>query len=239
MLISILYSKDELYDWKTKITTKVPDLKMFEMNTNNCFEEKVSEMVGFKLGTSDEVYTDLNLFNDKITSYIENFKNLSVLHIDAHADLRASYLGSKHSHACALYPASKKVKIVQVGIRSISPDEAGRTNTGNVKTFLMHANRDIKKLIPKILKNLTDTVYITIDVDGFDPSVFPGTGTPQPGGLMWYDGLDILREVFKNKNVVAADLVEVSPLKNSVQTEFNAAKLIYRLFGYKSQQRCR
>ena len=170
-----------------------------------------------------------------INPYIKKYgKKLSVLHFDAHADLRKEYEGDPRSHACALYPPSRKVKVVQVGIRSVAADEKDNINAGNVKTFLMHENLDIKKLIPQVLKNLTDTVYITIDVDGFDPSVIPGTGTPQPGGFMWYDALALFKEVIAKKNIVAVDIVETAPIKNCHLTEFNVAKLIYRFMGYLS-----
>ena len=96
----------------------------------------------------------------------------------------------------------------------------------------MHEHRDIKKLIPQVLKKLTDTVYITIDVDGFDPSVIPATGTPQPGGFMWYEALDLFRAVIEKKNIVAVDVVEACPRKADPITEFNTAKLIYSMMGY-------
>lgn len=164
--------------------------------------------------------------------YIEKYKNLSILHFDAHADLRPTFEGTPKSHACALYPASRQVKVVQVGIRSVASEEKQFCNAGNVTTYLMHEHRDIKKLIPQVLKKLTDTVYITIDVDGFDPSVIPATGTPQPGGFTWYEALDLFREVIKHKKIVAIDVVEACKRNADTITEFNVSKLIYRLMGY-------
>ncbi len=169
-----------------------------------------------------------------IPPFERKYKNLSILHFDAHADLRDKYEGNPHSHASALYPASLKSKIVQIGIRSVATEEKHLINNGNVKTFLMHHCLNIKTLIPAILKELSEDVYITIDVDGFDPSVMPATGTPQPGGFGWYDALRIFKSVCVEKNVVGFDVVEVSPVKGSNITEFNAAKLIYRLIGYLS-----
>ena len=159
-------------------------------------------------------------------------KNLSVLHFDAHADLRSEYEGTKHSHASALYPVSRETKTVQIGIRSVGSDEKQYVNKGKVKTFLMHENPDTGRLIKKVLKELTDAVYLTIDVDGFDPSVMPGTGTPQPGGFGWYEALKVFRAVCAKKKIVGIDVVEVSPQENSTITEMNAAKLVYRLAGY-------
>lgn len=168
-----------------------------------------------------------------IAPFIKKYgKNISILHFDAHADLRESYFGDERSHACAIYPASKEVKVVQVGIRSVGSDEKQNINSGNVTTFLMHENLDIKKLIPQVLKNLTDTVYMSIDVDGFDPSVVPGTGTPQPGGFMWYDALALFKAVCESKNIIGIDVVETAPVKGSHISEFNVSKLIYRLMGY-------
>ena len=170
-----------------------------------------------------------------IAAYIKKYgKKLSVLHFDAHADLRAEYFGDPRSHACAVYPASRTNTLVQVGIRSVGSDEKQNIGAGNVKTFLRHEHRDIKKLIPQVLCSLSDTVYMTLDVDGFDPSVVPGTGTPQPDGFMWHEALEIFKAVILHKNVVAADLVETAPVKGSNITEFNMAKLIYRLMGYLS-----
>ncbi|MEF3279661.1 MAG: agmatinase [Elusimicrobiota bacterium] len=172
-----------------------------------------------------------------IPPFAQKYDNLSILHFDAHADLRSEYEGSVHSHACALYPASLRLKVVQIGIRSVASEEKHLINKGNVKTFLMHENLDIKTLKRKIINDLGENVYLTIDVDGFDPSIMPATGTPQPGGFMWYDALEIFKEIIFKKNVVGFDVVEVSPVKNSIITEFNAAKLIYRLIGYISRKR--
>jgi agmatinase len=172
-----------------------------------------------------------------VSAVSKKHKNTSILHFDAHADLRPSYEGSKNNHACAMYPFRKTHKIVQIGIRSVAPEEKSFVNSGKVKTFLMHENSDVKKLIPKILKNLTDTVFLSIDVDGFDPSVIPGTGTPQPGGFLWYPALDVFREVCKKKKIVGVDIVEVAPRPNDTTSEFATAKLAYRLMGYISKHR--
>jgi agmatinase len=160
-------------------------------------------------------------------------RKLSVFHVDAHCDLRVSYEGSPYNHACAAQRMLNYCdKIVQVGIRSVSEDEHQFTNTKRVRTFLMHENRDVAALLPKVLEELTDTVYVSIDLDGFDPAVVPGVGTPQPGGLSWYEGLDLLRAVIREKNVVAADVVELCPLEETVISELAAAKLVYRMMGW-------
>lgn len=166
--------------------------------------------------------------------FIRRHKDLSILHFDAHADLRVSYHGSRRSHACAVYPASRTNRVVQVGIRSVGHDERQFHNAGNVITHLMHENRDLAKLERRVLRELTDTVYLTIDVDGFDPSVMPGTGTPQPGGFGWYEALRLFKAVCAKKRVVGVDVVETAPVKGSHVSELTAAKLVYRLMGYLS-----
>ena len=169
-----------------------------------------------------------------IPPFQKKYKNLSVLHFDAHADLRPEYEGSVHNHACAMSPISKLCKVVQVGIRNVAPEEANYINSGNVKTYLMHENLNMDKLLSKVLKDLTSKIYITIDADGFDPSVMPATGTPQPGGFAWHDALRLFKKISEKKEIVGVDMVEVSPIKNSPITEFAAAKLIYRMMGYLS-----
>jgi agmatinase len=164
--------------------------------------------------------------------FLRRHKNLSILHFDAHADLRPAYRGSRHSHACAVYPASRSNRVVQVGIRSVGHDERQFHNAGNVVTHLMHDSLDFKKLEKAVLRELTDTVYLTIDADGFDPSVMPGTGTPQPGGFLWHDALRLFKAVCAAKKVVGVDLVEVAPVRGSHISELAAAKLLYRLMGY-------
>jgi agmatinase len=169
-----------------------------------------------------------------IRGVVKRIPELVMLQIDAHADLRDEYLGSAFSHACAARrTVDQGVPVVQVGIRSVSEDERFMLEDDNVTCFLAHANRDVRQLIPKMLDALGDRpVYITLDVDGMDPGIMPGTGTPMAGGFSWWETLDILRATFEQKNVVAMDVVEVAPMAGNTITEFNAAKLIYRAIGY-------
>lgn len=233
-------SQIELWDEETKqetwlqgiYTAKPVNCKGSIAKVFKTIEKTAREMMQFK-GIPFYIGGEHSITQALTVPYIEKYKDLSILHFDAHADLRDEYEGCPQSHACALYPAAmKKVKLVQVGIRSVAAEEKHLINKANVTTFLMHEHRDIKKLIPQVLKKLSDTVYITIDVDGFDPSVIAATGTPQPGGFMWYEALDLFRAVIKAKKVVAVDVVEAAPRKADTITEFNTAKLIYRLMGY-------
>lgn len=166
----------------------------------------------------------------------ENFPKLSVLQIDAHADLRADYKGSKYNHACAMHSISKKVPLVQLGIRSLDVDEKEYVKDKK-NVFYAHKICDSSNLdwIDDVVKQLTDDVYITIDLDGFDPSVISATGTPEPGGLQWYPVLALLKKVFQTKNIIAADIVELCPPLEpySSISAFTAAKLLYKLLAYK------
>jgi agmatinase len=160
-------------------------------------------------------------------------RKITVLQFDAHADLRSQYRGSHHHPSCAATRMLQFAeKLVQVGVRSVAEDERNAVNSKKVHTFLMHQNRDVAALIPKVLDQLTDPVYLSIDLSGFDPSVVPGVGAPEPGGFSWYDALDLFRAVINNKKVVAVDVVELVPLRESPLSEYVTARLVYRLMGY-------
>ena len=160
-------------------------------------------------------------------------RGLHVLQIDAHADLRDSYMGTRHNHACAMRRSLEHAKVTQVGIRSMSTEEAHAAATLGTTIFYDWSMRDDPKWIDKMVDSLGDPVYITIDVDGFDPAIMPATGTPEPGGLSWYEMLAVLRPVFRNRRVVACDVVELSPLPGMTAPNFLCAKLIYKMLAYK------
>ncbi len=171
----------------------------------------------------------------------EKYKSFSVLQFDAHADLRDTYEGNKFSHACVMRRVleQKVVKnLVQVGIRNISNDPKDgsefnfyKKNQNKIKIFW--AKDSSKWKIKEIVKNLEKNVYLTFDVDAFDSGIMPSTGTPEPGGINWYQALEILRKVFSQKNIIACDVVELSPIKNLSAPDFMIAKLIYKMIGYK------
>ena len=163
----------------------------------------------------------------------KKYKRLSVLQIDAHSDLRDTYEGTKYNHACVMRRIRELCPAVQVGIRSMCEEEAIFIRRKNIRIFYAEEIRGRTDYIDDVLKNLTEDVYITIDLDGLDPSIMPAVGTPEPGGLLWYDTLNLLRKVFESRNVVGADVVELSPLPPDVSSDFLAAKLIYKLIGYK------
>jgi agmatinase len=166
-----------------------------------------------------------------IRAFNECFSNLSVLHIDAHADLRKEYNGSKYNHACALYEANETTNLVQVGIRSMDRLEKTVINTDNV--FFAHDMVADDYWMDNAINLLGDTVYITFDLDALDPSIMPSTGTPEPGGLLWYETLEFMKRVFEEKNVVGFDIVELCPNDKDKSSDFLAAKLYYKMLSYK------
>jgi agmatinase len=170
-----------------------------------------------------------------IKAHAEKFHNLSVLQIDAHADLRDEYDGTPHSHASIMARVVKDLRIpsVQVGIRSISGDEARSLSEG-LPTKIYWA-KDIvghTDWIDDAINNLTENVYLTIDIDGLDPSLVPTTGTPEPGGLGWYETLALIRKLAEKKRIIGMDLVEFSKTEHSDAPAFLCAKLIYKSFAY-------
>jgi agmatinase len=168
-----------------------------------------------------------------ISAFNEMFPNLTVLHIDAHADLRKSYNGSTCNHACAVYEASQNTNLIQVGIRSMDIKEKSTMNLE--KTYFAHEMAMDDSWMDSAIDQMTDNVFITFDLDAFDPSIMPSTGTPEPGGLLWYETLDFLKQVFKEKNIVGFDIVELCPNEADKSSDFLAAKLYYKMLSYKFQ----
>ncbi|WP_159019202.1 agmatinase [Algibacter sp. L3A6] len=166
-----------------------------------------------------------------IRAFNEMYPSLTVLHIDAHADLRKEYDGSTCNHACAVYEASQTTNLIQVGIRSM--DVMEKTVMDEEKTYFAHDMAVDDTWMDSAIDQMTDNVFITFDLDAFDPSIMPSTGTPEPGGLLWYETLDFLKQVFKEKNVVGFDIVELCPNKKEKSSDFLAAKLYYKMLSYK------
>ncbi len=164
----------------------------------------------------------------------KKYPNLSVLQIDAHADLRETYEGSPYSHACIMKRVMDLgIPAVAVGIRNYSQEEAKLVAE---KNYPIYHDFDIQRdgLNPeKICSHLTPNVYITVDIDGFTPGECPGTGTPEPGGVTWWHAMSLFKYAFKNFNVVGMDINEIMPLESSQRTEFFAAKLAYKMMGFK------
>ncbi len=167
-----------------------------------------------------------------VRAVMTRHRRLSVLQIDAHADLRDEYEGTPWSHACVMRRVlDRGATVVPVGIRNYSREEHRFMQARGFQPVTSRECRNSGDWIDRAVDMLESPVYVSIDIDGFDPAYAPGTGTPEPGGLDWHQVTDLLAEVTRVHRVVAADVVEVMPLPGSMQTEFFAAKLIYRLMG--------
>ena len=163
-----------------------------------------------------------------IQAMAEQHPDLTVLQIDAHADLRDSYHDSPYNHACVMRRAQDcAARVVQVGIRNVCTEEMHNIVPENI--FYAHLIHNQEDWMEKALNRLTENVYITVDLDGFDPSILPATGTPLPGGLQWYPTLSFLQKVFENRNVVGFDVVELCPQADSKVSDVLAATLVYKM----------
>src|SRR5262245_3375788 len=161
------------------------------------------------------------------------YPGLSVLQIDAHADLRDSFMGTPHNHACAMRRTLEFARTTQVGIRSLSSEEAEAIPTLKTKVFYDVSMRNDPHWMDRVVDSLGEVVYITIDADGLDPAIMPAVGTPEPGGLSWYETLSLLRKVFESRRVVGCDLVELCPLPGLTAPNFLCAKLMYKMLTYR------
>ena len=200
-----------------------------------------------ELLTEDVYYRVLSLLDDNkfpivvggnhtvsigsVKAFSEYYDNFSVLQLDAHADLRQEYEGSEYNHACVMARAREFAPVVQVGIRSMSAEELSSVEKDRI--FYSHELYYNKSLYQKAIDKLSENVYITIDLDVFDPSLIPSTGTPEPGGPDYYELLHFMRDVIRSKNVVGFDIVELCPSPYNKMPDFVAAKIIYQLLSYK------
>ena len=228
----------ELYDIETDSEVYKEGVHILPSITEKSSPESVYKAV--YENTKDLLKTDkfLTFFGGEhsisiglIQAYYEKYSNLTVLQIDAHADLRPEYHGSPYNHACAVYDASKNTNLIQVGIRSMDVSEKEHLNPE--KCFFAEDIYGTTDWMDKSINLMTDNVYLTIDLDAFDPSIMPSTGTPEPGGLNWNDMIIYLKKVMSAKNVVGFDIVELAPIEGLSAPNFLAAKLYYKLLSYK------
>lgn len=166
-----------------------------------------------------------------VQAHARTYDHLTVLQIDAHADMRSSYEGSPYNHACVMARVKELCPVVQVGIRSM--DSSEKTNIDPHRVFWAHQLVANNSWMDEAIDLITPNVYITFDLDGFDPSIFPSTGTPEPGGLLWYPTLTFLRKVIESRNLVGFDIVELCPNPLDKSSDFLAAKLLYKILSYK------
>ena len=224
---AILKASNELYLYDQEL-----DLEPYKMGITTL--KPVNDLEKLKRLKEDKFVIALGGEHSISLNLIKRFdqSNLSILHIDAHADMKDNFDGNKFSHACVMRRVSEFNKnIVQVGVRALDKDEFDYIKENKIKTFFMHN----KFNIAKIVSSLKDNVYVSIDLDAFDLSVFPEVGTPEPDGLKWNQVSDLLKEVFSKKNVVGCDVVELCPAEEDSQSSYFAAKLVYKLIGYKAK----
>lgn len=169
-----------------------------------------------------------------VKAFKQKYEKFSVLQIDAHSDLRQEYHGNPYSHASVLARIHDLgLPICQVGIRAQCKDEADLIKSSPlINTWYAHMIQDGDAWMDEVIAKLEDKVYITIDADGFDPSVMPAVGTAEPGGLLWHTGLKLMKKVAEKKQIIGFDIVECAPKEGEILTQFNLAKLLYKILGY-------
>tara|TARA_B100000953_G_scaffold242327_1_gene204027 strand:- start:166 stop:1041 length:876 start_codon:yes stop_codon:yes gene_type:complete len=226
----------ELYDIETNTEVYKKGIYLAPPVTEDSSPEKMVEAVYKTTKNYIKQEKFVTLFGGEhsvsigsIKAFNESFSDLTVVQLDAHADLRPEYEGSTCNHACALHEASKNTNLIQIGIRSMDISEKDHMDENQVY-FAHDLYEDWQE---DAIGQMTPNVFITIDLDAFDPSIMPSTGTPEPGGLFWYETLEFLKMMFKKKNVVGFDIVELCPDKKEKSSDFLAAKLYYKMLSYK------
>ena len=228
----------ELFDIETRTEVYKKGIYLADAVTENSSPEAMVEAVHKSVLKYIRLNKFVTLFGGEhsvsigtIRAFAQEFENLTVVQLDAHADLRKEYEGSSCNHACAVHEASKTTNLVQVGIRSMDISELDYMDE-----FQVHFAHDIQieeDWMENAVSQMTKNVFITIDLDVFDPSIMPSTGTPEPGGLLYYETLAFLKMIFETKNVVGFDIVELCPNENEKSSDFLAAKLSYKMLSYK------
>jgi agmatinase len=228
----------ELYDIETDNEVYKEGIYLTEAVTENESPEKMVDAVHSEVKKYINKNKFVTIFGGEhsisigtIRAFNECFNSLSVLHIDAHADLRKRYEGSTYNHACAVYEANENSNLVQVGIRSMDISETRVMN--KEKVFFAHDMAVSEYWMDDVIDQLTGNVFITFDLDALDPSIMPSTGTPEPGGLLYFETLEFLKKVFTKRNVVGFDIVELCPNPQEKSSDFLAAKLYYKMLSYK------
>ena len=228
----------ELYDIETGTEPYLEGVYLAGEVSENSSPEAMTEAVYTKtkelMQHEDKLFTlfggEHSVSIGSIRAFGEKYPGLTVLQLDAHTDLRPEFQGSVSNHACAVFEASQKLNLVQVGIRSCDADEVQYIQQGNM--FWAHEIAKNPNWVDDVLAKVSGNVYITIDLDAFDPAIAPSTGTPEPGGLQWYPTLELLKKVFEKCNVVAFDIVELMDSPMPKPTAFLAAKLYYKMLAY-------
>lgn len=227
----------ELYDIETDSEVYKEGIHLLEVAPDF---ETAEEMYAYTYKQAKELLAEakfLTFFGGEhsisigiMKAFYERYENLTVVQIDAHADLRPTYMGTPYNHACALYDVSQNANLIQVGIRSMDISEKEHMNL--FQTYFAQEIAESDSWMNEAVQQMTENVYITFDLDAFDPSIMPATGTPEPGGLNWNTATSFLKKIFKEKNVVGFDIVELAPIEGFTAPQFVAAKLYYKMLSY-------
>jgi agmatinase len=228
----------ELYDIETDSEVYKNGIHLAEAVTENSSPEKMVSAVHAVTKAFIRKNKFVTIFGGEhsvsigtIRAFNECFNDLTVVQIDAHANLRKEYNGSSYNNACSTYEASQNTNLLQVGIRSM--DILEKSVMDPDKVFFAHEMAIDDYWMENAIDAMGKNVFITFDLDALDPSLMPSTGTPEPGGLLWYETLDFLKKIFKQKNVVGFDIVELCPNEKDKSSDFLAAKLYYKMLSYK------
>jgi len=195
----------------------------------NDIEKSITKLIKYKkfpviLGGEHSITTGC------VRAFKNKYKDLTVVQLDAHADLKDEWQGSKYSHACPMRRCREITNVVQVGIRSMEKSEADYIRDNKLEKSIFYSpDLPVKDILKQVEKN----VYLTIDLDVLNPALMPSVGTPEPGGLTWYPFISFLKELFTQRNVVGADVVELAPIPGIVAPNFMAAVIVHKLIGYK------
>jgi agmatinase len=234
---------DEELDWEPFLagihTCQPPDLEgESEARAVGVIEEAASRLVGdgkFVLGLGGEHTVTVGL----VRAQLRRHPDLTVVQLDAHADLRETYEGSRFNHACAMRRVLESCPVVHMGVRALDREEMALARERDLPLFLDLDRRRDPSWLSRAVSGIGGPVYISVDLDAMDPAVMPAVGTPEPGGFGWYEILDVLRTLFDGFPVVGADVVELCPRPGLEASSFIAAKLAYKLIGYRFGPRAR
>jgi agmatinase len=212
-------------DFKNKVDEKA--VKLIEKETKKLLDDKKFPIT---------IGAEHTISFGTVRAVKEKYNDVCVLQIDAHSDLRESYHNNPYSHASVMYRIQEMgVPLTQIGIRAQCIEESNLIKSSkHIHTFYAHEVRNNVNWMSDAIKTLGENVYISIDADGFDPSVVPAVGTAEPNGLFWNETVSFLKQVIASKNIVGFDVVEIAPTKGAILSEYTMAKLVYRLIGYLS-----
>jgi agmatinase len=239
----LLAASSQVELWDDEVGVDVHDVGIFTLPEMDVMAGTMEDVMALLRRVADEILAadkflvtlggEHSMTSPLVAAAAARHRGLTVLQIDAHADLRDTYQSHRHSHACAMRRTLDSARLVQVGIRNISAEEVDALPALETTIFYDWNMRDDPGWMDRVEAALSDTVYITIDLDGIDPALMPAVGTPEPGGLSWRELTTLLRRTFARKTVVACDVVELCPIPGMAAPNFTAARLVYKLLTYR------